>query len=1260
MKHSRLGIFAVVATCLLVARFAPTAEAALSILKGPYLQTVTSSGIYVMWQTDSASDSRVTYTPSGGSPSTVSSATTVTLHTVRLTGLSPDTTYTYQVSSSGSAGSVTGPQGSFRTAPTGAVPFRFDVYGDSRTFPADHAKVVAGMVASAPLFVLHTGDICMDSTVESQWAPEFFTPAAPAMRIAPYYPCLGNHEHESPLYFQYFAPLPQGGGTGGVEWYSFDYGSAHFAIVDTNVTFAPGSAQYNWLVNDLRNTTAEWRFVMHHHPAYSSGPDGPSPAVQSYLVPLYEQYKVDVVFSGHDHLYERSYKNGVTYVVSGGGGADLYTSGAHANPYQVFVKSVHQFASVDINGTTAVVAGRDANNVVFDSVTLNHKPTAPVANFTGAPTTGAAPLAVAFHDASTGTPTSWSWSFGDGATSTLQNPSHTYAAAGSYTVSLTASNTSGANTATKAGYISVTAPPPPAPVASFSATPTSGVAPLSVQFTDTSTNSPTAWSWTFGDGGTSTAKSPAHTYSAVGTYTVSLTATNAGGSNTMTKASYIAVSSLPPPAPVAAFSGTPTGGTAPLAVQFTDTSTNSPTSWSWSFGDGGTSTAKSPSHTYSAAGTYTVSLTATNAGGSNTATKSGYISVTAAPPAAPVANFSAAPTSGVAPLSVQFTDTSTNTPTSWSWSFGDGGTSTAKSPSHTYSAAGTYTVSLTATNAGGSNTATKSGYITVTSSASHALTVTVAATPTTVASGGSTALQATVVDTQPHSGFAYAWSDGGAGGTFSSTTAQNPTYAAPANTSGANRALTLTLTATCRWVAPWVTGTGSATITVQSASPSPPVASFSGTPTSGQAPLTVQFTDTSTNAPTSWSWNFGDGTTSTVHNPSHSYASAGTYTVSLTATNAGGSNTATKTGYITVTAPPPSAPVAAFSATPTSGTAPLTVQFTDTSTNAPTSWSWSFGDGGTSTAKSPSHTYSAAGTYTVSLTATNAGGSDTMTKAGYITVTAPSGEVTAEFSALPTRGSVPLSVRFTDASTGSPTSWLWDFGDQTSATSANPAHTYTSPGRRTVTLTVTAGGASNTMTKKGYIRIGPKDVSSASWAFDPIVTVWDAGLVKGYPGDLYRPGLEVTRDQMAVYLARAIAGDDDAVPAGPAVATFPDVGTDHWAYRYIEYLNAVGVAMGYPDGSYNPSEPVTRDQMAVYVARTIAVPLGEVGLMTYAAPLEPSFSDVLQDHWAYRYIEYVRERGVVQGYPDGGYHPKDVVTRDQMAVYVQRALQLPL
>lgn len=168
----------------------------------------------------------------------------------------------------------------------------------------------------------------------------------------------------------------------------------------------------------------------------------------------------------------------------------------------------------------------------------------------------------------------------------------------------------------------------------------------------------------------------------------------------------------------------------------------------------------------------------------------------------------------------------------------------------------------------------------------------------------------------------------------------------------------------------------------------PPVAAFSGTPTSGEYPLAVTFTDASTNAPTSWSWNFGDGGTSTLQNPSHTYTAAGSYTVVLTATNAYGSDSETKTNYITVTVPNTNPPVAAFSGTPTSGNIPLTVVFTDASTNNPTSWSWDFGDGGTSTAQNPSHTYTVAGSYTVTLTATNAYGSDSEVKTGYITANA--------------------------------------------------------------------------------------------------------------------------------------------------------------------------------------------------------------------------------------------------------------------------------
>ena len=169
-----------------------------------------------------------------------------------------------------------------------------------------------------------------------------------------------------------------------------------------------------------------------------------------------------------------------------------------------------------------------------------------------------------------------------------------------------------------------------------------------------------------------------------------------------------------------------------------------------------------------------------------------------------------------------------------------------------------------------------------------------------------------------------------------------------------------------------------------SGAPQPPVANFTGNPTSGTAPLTVNFTDSSTNSPTSWSWNFGDSGASSAQHPSHQYTSAGTYTVSLRATNAAGYDDESKTNYITVTAPQP--PVANFSGNPTTGNAPLTVAFTDLSTGNPTSWSWSFGDGGNSGAQHPSHTYNNVGTYTVSLTATNAQGSDTETKPDYITV----------------------------------------------------------------------------------------------------------------------------------------------------------------------------------------------------------------------------------------------------------------------------------
>ena len=154
----------------------------------------------------------------------------------------------------------------------------------------------------------------------------------------------------------------------------------------------------------------------------------------------------------------------------------------------------------------------------------------------------------------------------------------------------------------------------PIVTSSFTADNVTGLTPLTVQFSDTSTGAPTSWSWDFGDNNSSTAQNPIHTFTATGTYNVSLNASNAAGSNTITKVGYIIVIPIFPP--VANFSTNVSSGYVPLSVNFTDQSTNA-TSFLWDFGDGTNSTAQNPIHTYRTIGSYTVSLTVTNAQGSN-------------------------------------------------------------------------------------------------------------------------------------------------------------------------------------------------------------------------------------------------------------------------------------------------------------------------------------------------------------------------------------------------------------------------------------------------------------------------------------------------------------------------------------------------------------------------------------------------------------------------------------------------------------------
>jgi Tol biopolymer transport system component len=188
--------------------------------------------------------------------------------------------------------------------------------------------------------------------------------------------------------------------------------------------------------------------------------------------------------------------------------------------------------------------------------------------------------------------------------------------------------------------------------------------------------------------------------------------------------------------------------------------------------------------------------------------------------------------------------------------------------------------------------------------------------------------------------------------------------------------------------------------------------------------------------------------------------------------------------------------------------------------------------------------------------------------------------------------------------------------------------------------------------------LGFGDIGAAFWCHDEIRSCVAAGVVSGYGDGTYQPGNPVTRDQMAVYVARALAGGDGYVPEFTDTPTFPDVPEESWALKYVEYAVAHNVVAGYLDGTYHPEYEVTRDQMAVYVARALVAPTGEAALADYV-PADPrDFPDVASDFWSYKHVEYCVENGVVAGYLDGLYHPDYVVTRDQMAVYVARAFGL--
>jgi len=249
----------------------------------------------------------------------------------------------------------------------------------------------------------------------------------------------------------------------------------------------------------------------------------------------------------------------------------------------------------------------------------------------------------------------------------------------------------------------------------------------------------------------------------------------------------------------------------------------------------------------------------------------------------------------------------------------------------------------------------------------------------------------------------------------------------------------------------------------------PAAVSFVGDPLCGSAPLTVGFTDLSVPATTltTWHWDFGDGSTSTAQNPTHIYTGIDQYTVTLTVSDGVFTDALTKNDYVTTQ----TQVVADFAACPRSGQAPLTVVFWPVLDGLANQYLWEFGDGQNSSLPNPIHTYNLTGAYAVSLTVwMNKGDcdqTDQITKQAYVLVS----DLSADFAATPTAGVQPLTVEFADCSSGTITSWLWDFGDGNTSNQQNQTHQYLNPGTYSVSLTINNGLFFNTKTKLDHIKV---------------------------------------------------------------------------------------------------------------------------------------------------------------------------------------------
>jgi hypothetical protein len=349
-------------TFLLLIISLATAAAAQKIAGGPYVVGVTSRTATVVWLVQS---DEVTLRAPGAEPRTSPS---LRVEKTTLTGLKPNTRYEYDVSGQDAG------KGSFKTPPSGAGAYDFVVYGDTRTRPDVHRNVMNAMVKHGiPDFVLHTGDLVADGNDSSLW-PVFFDIEKELLRQTSFFPSLGNHERNSRDYYDFFQVT--------TPYYSFEWGNGHFIVLNSDIGNVASSEraqnayweeQTRWLEEDLRShQDADYRFVIAHHPPFTAVArrQGDNPHMTA-LVPMFEKYRVTAAFFGHDHNYQHYLKNGIHYVITGGGGAPLYDVDKPADGITVKVVSVEHFVTVRVDGKIAHIEAIGVDGRKLDEIEVH-------------------------------------------------------------------------------------------------------------------------------------------------------------------------------------------------------------------------------------------------------------------------------------------------------------------------------------------------------------------------------------------------------------------------------------------------------------------------------------------------------------------------------------------------------------------------------------------------------------------------------------------------------------------------------------------------------------------------------------------------------------------------------------------------------------------------------------------------------------------------------------------------------------------------